>query len=165
MPIIVVKPMPPKVYVETSVVSYLSSRPSRDLVLAAHQQITRQWWETRRQAFDLHVSQAVIDEAGGGDEEAAGRRLQALEGVPLLDITDEVAALAEDLIHSGPLPPKAAVDAVHIATAVVGRMDYLLTWNCKHIANAAMRNKIEQVCRSRGYEPVVICTPEELLEA
>lgn len=155
----------PKVYVETTIVSYLTARLSRDLVTAAHQQITQQWWNDRRKAFDLFASQAVVKEAGEGDEAMAGFRLKVLEGLPLLDITEEVSSFAEELIRVGPMPPKAAVDAVHVAASVVHRLDYLLTWNCTHLANAAIRIKIDQMCRSRGHLPVVICTPEELMEA
>jgi len=155
----------PKVYVETTIVSYLTARLSRALVTAAHQQITQQWWNDRRKDFDLFASQAVVKEAGGGDETVADLRLKVLEELPLLDITEEVSSFAEELIRVGPMPPKAAVDAVHVAASVVHRLDYLLTWNCTHLANAAIRIKIDQMCRSRDYSPVVICTPEELMEA
>ncbi|HZF07743.1 MAG TPA: type II toxin-antitoxin system VapC family toxin [Thermoanaerobaculia bacterium] len=156
--------MRPKVYVETSILSYLTSWLSRDLVLAAHQQITQQWWVERRSGFELFASQAVVNEASAGDEKMAQRRLDVLDELPLLDITAEVSSLAEELIRIGPIPPKAAVDAVHVAVSSVYRVDYLLTWNCRHLANAAMRPRMEQVCRSLGYSPVVICTPEELME-
>ena len=155
----------PRVYVETTIVSYLTARLSRDLVTAAHQQITQQWWNDCRKTFDLFASQAVVNEAGGGDETMAGLRLRVLEELPLLDITEEVSNFAEELIRVGPMPPKAAVDAVHVAASVVHRVDYLLTWNCTHLANAAIRIKIDQMCRSRDYPPVVICTPEELTGA
>jgi hypothetical protein len=155
--------MRPRIYLETTVVSYLTAWPSRDLVTAAHQQITWEWWESRRAEFELYVSQIVIQESSAGDD-AAKRRLEALEDISLLDITEEVTALAEKLIEQVPLPERAGVDALHIAVAVANGMDYLLTWNCTHIANAALRNRIEAVCRSGGYEPPVICTPEELME-
>ena len=156
--------MKPKVYIETTVVSYLTSRPSANLIVAAHQQITRDWWQNRQDDFDLFASVLVRQEVSTGDEEMVKRRLEALEQVKLLEVTEDALALAEDLIKRGPLPEKAVEDAVHIAVAVTNGLDYLITWNCKHIANAAMRNKIEEVCRMRGYEPVIICTPEELLE-
>jgi hypothetical protein len=155
----------PKVYVETTIVSYLTARLSRDLVTAAHQQITQQWWNDRRKAFDLVTSQAVIKESAEGDDTMASLRLKILEEIPLLDITEEVSSFAEELIRVGPMPPKAAVDAVHVAASVVHRVDYLLTWNCTHLANATLRIKIDQMCRSRDYSPVVICTPEELMGA
>jgi predicted nucleic acid-binding protein len=153
-----------KVYVETSVISYLTSRPSRDLIVASHQQLTQEWWTNHRQKFELFVSQTVLEESVGGDREAAEQRLRAVADLPLLEITEGAIGLAKDLIRLGPLPKKAEVDALHIAIAVTNRVDYLLTWNCKHLANAALRSRIERVCRARGYEPVVICTPEELLE-
>jgi predicted nucleic acid-binding protein len=155
----------PKVSLETTILRYLMARPSRDLVSGAHQQITREWWDTRRQDFDLFISQMVIDEASAGDQEAAARRLETLEALPLLDPGDVAAALAQALIERIPLPESAAADALHIAIAVVNGMDYLLTWNCTHIANAALRGKIEAVCRRQGFEVPIICTPEELLEA
>jgi hypothetical protein len=153
----------PKVYLETTVISYLTAAPSRDIVQAAHQQITREWWERRRD-FDLFVSQAVILEAGLGDPSAAARRLAGVEGVAVLEVTEDATTLAGAFLEQHALPPKAALDALHIAVAVVMGMDYVLTWNCTHIANAAIRPKIEDACRKLGYEPPVICTPEELME-
>ncbi len=152
-----------KVYIETTIPSYLTAWPSRDLVKAAQQQITKEWWQTRDR-FDLLVSQLVIEESRGGDPQAARERLEALAGVPVLRITGDATALASRLVDGVPLPEKASADALHIAIAVVGGIDYLLTWNCRHIANAAMRHKIEAVCRTDGYEPPVICTPVELME-
>src|SRR5712691_9309401 len=153
-----------KIYVETSVISYLTSRLSRDLIVAGHQQITQEWWANQRDKFELFVSQTVLEEIAGGDQEAAQQRLSVIESLPLQEITEEAIALAKDLVRLGPLPEKAAVDALHIAIAVTNKVDYLLTWNCKHLANAALRSRIERVCRAHGYDPVVICTPEELLE-
>lgn len=157
--------MKPKVYLETTIPSYLTARPGRDLVTAAHQQITREWWDTRRREFDLFVSQMVLDEASAGDQEAAARRLEVLTPLPLLGPRAEGAELAQALIEQVPLPVSAAADALHIAIAVVNGMDYLLMWNCTHIANAALRSQIEAVCRSKGFEVPIICTPDELLEA
>jgi hypothetical protein len=151
-----------KVYVETSVVSYLTGSPSRDLIIAAHQQITREWWQGSKR-FDLYVSQIVFEEAGGGKPEAAASRLRALEGASILELTPECRDLAKKLLTQGPIPRKASLDALHIAIAVIHGMDFLVTWNCAHIANAAIRMMIEAVCRSLGYEPPVICTPEELM--
>lgn len=156
--------MKPKAYIETTFISYLTSRPSRDLIVAAHQQITDEWWSTRKEDFDLFASQLVWDEAKAGDQEMSRRRLAALETVELLGVTEEALSLAKELVEKGPLPRHATEDAIHIAVAVINGMDYLLTWNCSHMANAAMRSKIEQICRAKGYEPTVICTPEELLE-
>jgi predicted nucleic acid-binding protein len=152
-----------KVYLETTVVSYLMARPSRDIVRAAEQEVTREWW-SRRKVFDLYVSQLVVDEAAAGDPAAAAQRLQALRGVPLLAMTGDAESLGRNLLRDAALPAKAAIDALHIALAAVHGMDYLLTWNCSHIANATMRGKIEAVCRNAGFEPPVICTPMELIE-
>ena len=152
-----------KVYIETTIPSYLTARSSRDLIKAAQQQVTREWWETRDR-FDLLVSQLVIEESSAGDQEASKERLRAIDGLRVLRISGEAIGLAEKLVGGVPLPDKAAADALHIALAVVGGVDYLLTWNCKHIANAAIRHRIETVCRADGYEPPVICTPVELME-
>lgn len=152
-------------YVETSVVSYLTSRPSRDVVVAAHQQITQEWWDKRRNAFALVASQLVVQEAGAGDEEAARARLRILADIELLAVSADALALAAALLEPGPLPRKAGEDALHIAISVTNGVDYLLTWNCKHLANAEMRSSIDEICRSKGFEPSIICTPEELLEA
>jgi PIN domain len=154
----------PRIYLETSIVSYLTAQPSRDIITGARQQITREWWRNRREGFELYVSEFVIREARLGDPAVAELRLQALEGLALIELTEDAALLAEELVAKGSLPEKAALDALHIAAAVCGGVDYLLTWNFKHLANAAMRNKIESVCRLRGFVPCVICTPEELLE-
>ena len=154
--------MKSRLYVETSVISYLAARPSRDLIVAAHQQITHEWWDIRRFEFDLSLSQLVLTEAKFGDPGVAAARLQLLQGIPLLDIHDEVAELAQQLLSAGYLPRKAAQDAIHIAIAAIHGMDYLLTWNCKHIANAHMRPRIERLIHIAGYHVPVIATPEEL---
>ena len=156
--------MKPRVYLETTIASYLTARPSRDLVMAANQAITQEWWTNRSDMFQMFVSQTVIKESSAGDQGAAQRRLEFLEPFPRLDITEEVETLAANLVEATPLPLKAQADALHIAVAAVNRMDYLLTWNCTHIANATLRSRIESVCRSRGYEPPVVCTPQEMLE-
>lgn len=155
--------MKPKLYLETSIVSYLTARPSHDLIVAAHQQVTRDWWETRA-SFELYISQFVLDEARAGDGEAAGRRLAALRGASQLDLTPEAGMLAREILLQGGMPAKAYVDAVHVALAAAHGLDYLLTWNCSHIANATMRGKIELICRAAGFEPPVICTPVELVK-
>ena len=153
-----------KVYVETSVISYLTAWPSRDIVIAGHQQTTREWWRDQRQSFQLVASQLVIQEASAGDVVAAQERLEILKNIELLEVKEDALNLAQVLIQSGPLPRKAAEDALHIAIAVTNGVEYLLTWNCKHIANASVRSSIEGICRAAGYEPTIICTPEELLE-
>lgn len=153
-----------KVYIETSVISYLTSRPSRDVVIAGHQQVTQDWWGTRREGFHLVISELVVQEASAGDAEASAARLRALEGVEVLEISEDARVLASKLVDPGPVPKKAVEDALHIGVAVTNGVEYLLTWNYKHLANAAMRSSIEDICRANGYEPSVICTPEELME-
>ena len=155
--------MRPRLYLETTVPSYLTSRPSRDLIIAGHQQITRDWWENRRQDFQVYISQLVLDEAGAGDPVAARQRLRALQFLPLLDITLEVAELTSGILASGKIPRNAATDAAHIAIAAVHGMDFLVTWNCAHIANAAIVRALASICREHACECPVICTPEELL--
>lgn len=142
----------------------MTARPSRDLVTAANQQITKEWWEDRRRDFELYISQPVIQESNAGDPEAAKRRLNVLEDYSQLDVTEESMVLAQELIKQVPLPEKAELDALHIAIATVHGMDYLLTWNCTHIANASLRHNIETICYMMGYEPPIICTPQELME-
>ena len=156
--------MKSKVYLETTIVSYLVASATQDIVQAAHQEVTREWW-ARRERFDLFVSRPVLAEAGRGDTAAAARRLEALAGIPVLSVSRGVTTLANTLIRTGTLPPKARLDAVHVATAAVNGMDYLTTWNLRHLANAAIRGKIEEVCRKAGIQPPIICTPEELMEA
>jgi predicted nucleic acid-binding protein len=153
-----------RVYVETTFVSYLTAWPSRDVVIHGHQQISREWWETQRAHFELCTSELVLEEARAGDAQAAGERLQLLASIPVLSATPPTLALARQLLEGGALPAKAAADAVHIALAATHGVEYLLTWNCKHLANATMRPVIERVCRAAGYQPPIICTPEELLE-
>ena len=154
----------PLSYVETSVISYLTSRPSRDLVVAGHQQVTQDWWERRRSSFRLVVSELVVGEAEAGDVEASRKRSEVLDGLELLEVSDEAGELARELVDQGPLPEKAVEDAVHIAIAVTDGVEYLLTWNHKHLANAAMTESIETICRGNAYEPSILCTPEDLLE-
>jgi len=151
------------VYIETTIVSYLTARPSRDLVSKAHQQITRRWWRTRRTDFDLFISPLVLQEAGYGDAKAAERRLDALRDVPILAVVPGALAIAQALRNRGPIPNRAEADALHIAIAAAHGVEYLLTWNCTHIANAQMRSSIERLCRTQGFEPPILCTPEELL--
>ncbi len=151
----------PTVYVETSVVSYLTALPSRDLVLAAHQQVTREWW-MRRERFELLVSDAVLVEAARGDGAAAARRIAALVGISVLSATEPAQALARELLQAAAMPSKAAIDAAHVAIAAIHGVEFLLTWNCTHIANAVTRGKIEAVCRQAGFRPPIICTPLEL---
>ena len=152
-----------KVYLETTIVSYLVASPTTDVIQAGHQEATRNWW-TIRHRFELFASRAVLTEAGRGNSEAAARRLEALRDIPNLQFGREVAALSRALIRGGTLPAKARLDAAHVAVATVNGIDFLLTWNLRHLANAALRGKIEQACRKAGFVPPIICTPEELME-
>ena len=149
------------VYIETTIVSYLTGRSSRDAVTAVHQALTRAWWRERA-AYDLRVSQLVLDEAAVGDEFRRARRLRELRGIVVLPLTDSATRLAKALVQQGALPKKATVDAFHIGVAAAHEVKYLLTWNCKHLANATMRGTIDAACRSEGFTPPIICTPEEL---
>lgn len=152
-----------RVYIETTVVSYLTGRLSRDLRVAARQEITAEWWARDRERYECFASQLVLDEAGEGDELAAARRLAELKDVTALALTGDALGLAQALVDGGAVPREAGEDAMHIAVAAVNGMHYLLTWNCRHIANANLRNRINDICASAGYDPPVICTPEELL--
>lgn len=154
-----------RVYLETTFVSYLTAWPSRDVVIAGHQQTTREWWDTQRKNYQLCISQLVLSEAGAGDPQAAQERLEILRDMTLLETTAQALDLAKELIQGGALPLKAADDALHIAVAATNGIPYLVTWNCRHLANATMRPMIESVCAGKGLKAPIICTPEELLEA
>jgi hypothetical protein len=153
-----------RVYLETTFVSYLTARPSRDVVIAGHQQTTHEWWDTQRQSYELCVSQLVLQEAAAGDPQAAKERLEVLQPMTFLETTPAALALAKELIQAGALPAKAGADALHLAIATTQGIPFLLTWNCRHLANATMRPLIESVCASNGLKAPIICTPEELLE-
>ncbi len=155
--------MAKRVYIETTIPSYFAARPSRDIIQAARQQLTHDWWNNERLNYDLCVSQTVLDEAAAGATDAAARRLVLIENLPLLDLTDAVNDVAKKIMESGLLPPRAARDAIHIAVSAVHGVDLLLTWNCKHIANAAIMKELTAIVAGCGYEIPVICTPEELL--
>ena len=156
--------MKPRVYVETSVVSYLTARPSRDLVIAAHQEVTREWWQNQRSGFELFYSEAVRNEASVGDGQAAALRLAVLDDMQSLEIPLQALDLAKALVLATALPAKAQDDALHIAIAAFEKMDFVLTWNFKHIANAQSAVKVRQVCESFGQPCPVLCSPLELLE-
>jgi hypothetical protein len=153
-----------RAYLETSVVSYLVARRSPDLLVAARQQLTIDWWQKERGRFDLYASDVVIQEASAGDAGEITKRLTALADVPLQDISNEAIRLADLLLKRGIVPPKAGRDALHISVATYHQMDFLLSWNCKHIANAHVRKMVDRVFRAEGYESPEICTPEELGE-
>jgi predicted nucleic acid-binding protein len=151
------------VYIETTVISYLVSRPSRDILVAAHQQTTNEWWSSRRQEFECFISQIVIDEIQAGNHEAAEERMKEIGDFAVLEATIEDERLTEAIIEAGAIPKRAVRDAAHIAVAVVNDIDYLLTWNCRHLANAQIIRRVSVICNTRGYSMPVICTPEELM--
>jgi hypothetical protein len=153
------------VYLETSFISYLVARPSRDLLVAAHQQTTQDWWDNRRSQFECFVSQVVVDEASTGDPAEVQKRLAAIDGLTILELTEDAEGLTKAIMASGALPPHAFPDAAHVAVSAVQNVDYLLTWNCKHLANAQITRKIAKVCEKLGYKMPTICTPEELMGA
>jgi len=152
------------VYIETTIISYLVGWLNRnDLQVAANQELTRRWWLRRRTAFELVASAAVVDEISDGDDERASERLQFLNDVQLLKITPAAHILKAELIRQHGIPAKAETDALHVAVAAVHGIDYLLTWNCKHIANAVTLPSVYEICRDAGYEPPFVCTPWELM--
>jgi len=153
-----------RVYLETSVISYLAARPSRDLLVLAKQHITTMWWDKTLPKVQAYVSAFVMEEIQRGDSNAAAERMRFCESIPLLDKTEEIESLADSYLSVVGIPDRAKLDAYHIACATIYQMDFLLTWNCTHIANAFIRRKIEKINADQGFETPVICTPEELLE-
>ena len=152
-----------RVYIETTIPSYLTSWPSPKVVHAGHQISTRDWWENHRDRFELFTSLVTHQEANSGDPDAAKRRMDSLEGIPLLAITPECESIAQGILNSGLIPAKADRDALHIGVATFHAMDVLLTWNIRHIANATIRQELRDLIASLGYSLPTICTPEELL--
>ena len=152
----------PIVYIESSVISYITSRPSRDVVIAGRQAISHDWWENCRQRFDIRVSVLVEEEIGQGDTLAAQTRLALIRDVPSLKLSDEAAQLAEQLISHGAVPKGSEEDALHIGIAAAQGTDYLLTWNFKHINNAEMKSSITRIVESFGFICPQICSPEAL---
>lgn len=153
----------PTAYIETTIPSYYTARPARDVVQIARQSSTRRWWDQGCSGFELFISQEVLDEAGRGDPEQASRRLEMLAEIPVLEFNPEVEDLARKLIVAGLVPSSVASDAVHIATACVHEVDFLVTWNFKHIVNPLIRQRLRQVVALSEYALPVLCTPEELL--
>ena len=151
------------VYIETTIPSYLTSAPSRDLVIAGHQQISHTWWRTAKDRFDLFVSEAVLREVRAGDSECAARRLAMLADLRVLPLNQEIRSLAEWYQKELRLPQKAEADALHIAVAVFYEMDYLLTWNCSHIANGRILRMLMQLNQGFGRYTPLLLTPQELL--
>ncbi len=153
-----------RIYIESTIPSYVVARPARDLIQAAHQQLTRDWWDLQREKHELFTSQVVLDEIAGGEAAMANQRLALMSGIAVALATDEVEALTQSILDSGVLPPNADRDAAHIALATVHEMDILLTWNCRHIANVFIQAKLRKLAAAAGFTLPVICTPEELLE-
>jgi hypothetical protein len=150
------------VYIETSIIGYLTARSATDVIFQARQELTRRWWEERRLAFELLISQFLIDEIAAGDQTAARERLALVDGIPLLDAAlPDVDVIADMLVEKHLLPEKARTDAQHVAVATVFGVDYLLTWNCRHIANADRLPKIYSTLRDAGFDPPLVVTPEE----
>lgn len=153
-----------KVFVETTIPSYLVVRSARDVVQIARQQTTRDWWDHCRGTHELFTSQIVLDEAGAGDAALARARLEVLAPLPLLEISDAVRAFARKILDDGILPPAADRDAAHIATATVHGLDALLSLNFRHLVNAAIQTRLRRLALREGYDLPAICTPEELME-
>src|SRR5207247_1878238 len=154
-----------RIYIESTIPSYVVARPARDLLQAARQQLTRDWWDLKREQHGLFISQVVLDEIAGGEAAMAKQRVALVGGIPVVRATHEVEALTQGILDSGVLPPDADRDAAHIALATVHEMDILLTWNCRHIANVFIQAKLRKLADVAGYNLTVICTPEELLES
>lgn len=155
--------MKPTIYLETTVVSYYCSRPSRDIVISARQQLTQIWWDSKINEFEVFVSDLVIEEAGKGDLNAASKRIEAISDFMVLKIDEDAAMIAKNLLSDGAIPQEYPEDAIHIAVASINRMTFILTWNFAHINNAIHREKIIKSVDQCGYTCPVICTPEELL--
>lgn len=151
------------VYIETSIVSYLTARPSSDLLAAAWQKATVDWWDTQRNRFECYISDIVLEEAGRGDALASAKRLDALSGIPILSITNGIVELSEMIINEGVLPKKAIDDSLHISIATIHQIDFFLTWNCRHIANAEIKPLIQNICMRNNQKCPEICTPIELM--
>ena len=153
------------IYVETTVVGSLAGRMHPDPLIAARQTATRKWWKSASQKYRLLISELVIDECNAGDPTAAAERLAVINGIDLLDASEDVENLADALVSHQAVPRSQPRDAFHIAIAAVHGIQYIVTWNFKHILNPTLQNRIGAVCRDCGFEPPVICTPEQLLEA
>ena len=153
-----------RIYIESTIPSYVVARPARDLLQAARQQLTRDWWDLKRDKHELFTGQLVLDEIAFGEPEMAKRRLELVADITLLESTEEARKLTRSIMDSRLLPAKAEGDGAHIALATVHKMDILLTWNCRHIANAFIRGRLRQLIGTCGYSTPTICTPEELLQ-
>ncbi|MCF8241420.1 MAG: type II toxin-antitoxin system VapC family toxin [Melioribacteraceae bacterium] len=156
--------MKQSVYVETTIVSYLTAKLSRDIVVAAHQQITQEWWENVRPKFDIFISPFVIQESERGDKVASLKRMELLSQINVLELNIEIEKLAKKYFDVLPIPNKAQLDAAHLAVACYHKMDYLISWNCKHIVSARIRKDLEKFNKEMNLITPTICTPEELME-
>ncbi len=153
-----------RIYIESTIPSYVVARPARDLLQAARQQITKDWWDLKRHEHELFIGRLVLDEIGFGEPQMARRRLELVADLALLQATREVRELTRTIMGSRLLPAKAVGDASHIALAIHHKMDILLTWNCRHIANAFILGRLRRLVEAAGYATPTICTPEELLQ-
>jgi predicted nucleic acid-binding protein len=153
----------PTLYLETTIPSYLVAKPSRDVIILAHQQLTREWRSGHRRLYEVFISQIVLDEIQRGDPEMTNKRIEFLQNIPVLEINDEVERLAVRYFEALQFSAKAMRDAFHIAYAVVYEMDFLATWNCTHLANANVLLRLSKLNKQWGYETPIICTPEELI--
>lgn len=154
----------PRVYIETTVISYLAARLSRDATITSRQRLTQQFWYEHADRFELVISPTVISEVRRGNAEAVQRRLNLVSGITRLPMSDAILNLTQNLLDAGALPRSAETDATHIAIAAVHNVEYLATWNYKHITNVHKRQHIEQVCRDNDFRPPIICTPAQLIE-
>lgn len=156
--------MKPSAYIETSVISYLTGRMSSNLIVAAHQQITQEWWDNSLRYFSPFISVIVLDEASKGDKKAAALRLAKISHFPLLKINPDIEKQAEKYYRSLRIPEKARADAYHLAIASHYKVDFLVTWNCSHLANGFVIKQLKNINSELGIRSPVICTPEELME-
>ncbi|WP_425618373.1 type II toxin-antitoxin system VapC family toxin [Anatilimnocola sp. NA78] len=150
-------------YIETSIVSHATARPSNLPAVAVLQQQARSWWDHERAKYRLVTSHFVITEAASGDAEAARLRLEMLAGIPLLLPSEQVEVIASEILRRALMPPKAKFDALHVAMAACGGVDYLLTQNCKHIANAHVLPRVYDLLAELGLPRLLVCTPAEFL--
>lgn len=153
-----------KVYIETSVISYLTAKPSRDLIIAGHQKITSDWWHKAKHKFDCYISQIVIEEISMGDKNAALKRMKAIKNLSELTYNQEVKDLASKYLKLLNIPDKSRLDAFHLSFSVIYKIDYLLSWNCRHIANAVVNFKLREFNDKNSLFVPFLCTPQELLE-
>ncbi len=152
------------VYIESTIISYLAAKPSRDLIVAAHQQITNEWWDTIKQQVECYISPFVIQEISAGDQEAAKRRLDLIEDLSILEVNKEIQNLAQKYFAALDIPEKSRLDAFHLALSVWHEIDYLLSWNCKHIVSGRIKKMLDKVNLELDLKIPILCTPEELME-